>query len=191
MLLGVAYAFRAPICRAVGYLWVINDSEQAADAVVVLGGGTDWRPIAAARLYHDGKAGVILLPNLVEMPSVQLGARESDTVVERAILTKLNVPPQAVSTYAREVKSCHDEAVGLAEWVHANKVKSVLIPTDPLNTRRVKWIFERKLKGTGVTVLVKAVDPPGYNLENWWEREEGVVNFIVEGIKLTYYHLHY
>ncbi len=188
---GVAYLFRAPLCRQVGHWWVVNDTIQKGDAVVVLGGGTEWRPFAAADVYREGLAPLVLLPNTGASPAEQIGAKLPDITIEQSILNKLGVPSDHIATYAERVQSCYEEAVALRDWAMAHQVKTVIIPTDTFNSRRVKWIFEKQLKDSGITVLVRAVNPPSYNLENWWQQEDGVVSFIMEIIKFTYYRCNY
>lgn len=63
-LLLAAWVFRAPLLRTSADLWIVNQSVTNADAIVVLGGGLQTRPFAAARLYHAGLAPRILLMNV-------------------------------------------------------------------------------------------------------------------------------
>jgi hypothetical protein len=55
-LLLVLYVFRAPWLTSVAQAWVVNEPTTKADAIVVLGGGLENRPFAAAKLFHDGVA---------------------------------------------------------------------------------------------------------------------------------------
>ncbi len=187
----LAYLFRAPLLRATGRWWVVNDPVEQADVVLVLGGGTEWRPFAAAEIYRAGKARRVLVTGTEQSPTVALGAKKPDEDIVRSVLDKLGVPASAVGSYTDSAGSCRDEAHAIRKWADANHIKTLLIPTDNFNTRRVKWIFERQLSGTGISVMVQAVDPPTYNLENWWETEDGVVAFIIELVKYTYYRLNY
>ena len=59
----LAWSERAPILTSIATSWVISDSLQPADAAVVLGGGTDTRPSAAAELYRRGLVKLILVSN--------------------------------------------------------------------------------------------------------------------------------
>lgn len=190
-LLALAYVFRAQLCRSAGYTWAVHEPVEKADAVVLLGGGTEWRPFEAAAMYRQGQVPLVLVPTAILTPSVKIGARVPDTEVDMLILTKSGVPASSIQSYVSSPQSCRDEARGLHDWVAKNQVKSVVIPTDPFNTRRVKWIFERELKGTGVSVHVVTVSPLNYDLDDWWQKEDGVLNFITEGIKMTYYLVHY
>src|ERR1035441_3007007 len=48
------FVFRSPILRSAANAWIVNDPLQHADAIVLLGGGLETRPFAAARLYSGG-----------------------------------------------------------------------------------------------------------------------------------------
>lgn len=61
------------------------------------------------------------------------------------------------------------------------------MPTDFFPTRRIRWIFQQVKQGMGVTVHVEAVAPIAYNLDNWWQNEEGLITFPVEVMKMIFY----
>src|SRR5689334_25139598 len=61
LLVILAYAFRAPLFTGFANLWIVDDPPAKADAVVVLGGGLEYRPAAAAKLYREGYAPKILI----------------------------------------------------------------------------------------------------------------------------------
>src|ERR1017187_4105285 len=80
-LLSAFYFLRAPLLRSAASLWIINDPLQHADAIVLLGGGLETRPFAAARLYRDGYAPRILVARPKASPTDEMGltTREADT----------------------------------------------------------------------------------------------------------------
>jgi hypothetical protein len=59
------YVFRASLLTGLAEAWVVNEPATKADAIVILGGGLENRPFAAARLFHDGVAPRILYMNTV------------------------------------------------------------------------------------------------------------------------------
>jgi uncharacterized SAM-binding protein YcdF (DUF218 family) len=188
LLLGVfVYAFRAPILRTAADVWIVNQPVRDADAAVILGGGRDYRPLAAAHLYEQGKVRWILITQSKPPPTVGMGVVPAEGEVVRRILLKKDVPEEAIAFIGRDVASTFDEAVALRAWVEESKSRSVLIPTDLFHTRRVRWVFRTVLEGTGVDVRVIAVEPPGYNATNWWQHHEGLITFQNEIIKYLYY----
>jgi hypothetical protein len=54
-------------------------------------------------------------------------------------------------------------------------------------TRRVRWLFRKQLKGTGVQVHLRAIKPKEYGITDWWRHEEGPIVFQNELIKTNYY----
>src|SRR5580692_10443241 len=54
--LGFVWLARPMLFAGIAKLWMVSDSLNQADAIVVLGGGLDVRPVAAADLYKRGMA---------------------------------------------------------------------------------------------------------------------------------------
>lgn len=57
--------------------------------------------------------------------------------------------------------------------------------------RRVRWVFRRNFKGTGITVLVQPAQSRRYDAARWWASEEGLLMVNNEYVKLAYYLLRY
>jgi hypothetical protein len=66
-----------------------------------------------------------------------------------------------------------------------------MIPTEIFHTRRVHWLFNRMLAGSGITPRIVALNPPEYTSADWWQHEEGLIAFQNEVIKSLYYRLKY
>ena len=190
-LLSAVYFFRVPLLRSAANLWIINDPPQKADAIVLLGGGLETRPFAAARLYRDGYAPRILVTSPRPSPTDEMGltTREIDTA--RQVLVKEGVPDSALVEIGKDVQNTYDEAIAVRAWLQTNHATRVIIPTDIFHTRRVHWVFCKQLKPVGVQVLVQAVPVREYTQASWWRDERGVLAFQNEIFKLAYYKLKY
>ena len=182
--LGLAWVDRPSLLRGVAKLWTVSDDLQQADAIVVLGGGIDFRPAAAAELYRRGIASRVAV-GISDTDRGQDGRRNRDVLLE------YGVPPSAIVGFAVRHHSTYGEARGILEWARASGAKSVIIPTDIFPTRRTRWIFNRELAPAGIRVSIRAVTPPTYGFDDWWRREAGWNNFKSELIKLAYYRLRY
>lgn len=191
VMLALAWYFREPVLRSIARAWVVNDPVSKADAIVVLGGGRDWRPFAAAEMYKAGEAPVVLVAQPEKSPSQSLLQQTSEGEVNTTILTVKGVPPASIQPLGEGVTSTRDEAVALRNWVVTHQAKDVIIPTDAFHTRRVQWIFQRELAGTGVTVHVRSVSHPNYSTDTWWLEEEGFLGFQSEVMKSLYYLVRY
>jgi uncharacterized SAM-binding protein YcdF (DUF218 family) len=173
-------------------LWIVSDPITPSDAVVVLGGGLDLRPFVAADLYAKGLAKKILLSEVDEGRSVDIGALVGHSEENRRVLSRLGVPESAIETFGSANKNTWEEAVALKEWADRNAVSVLIIPTEIFSARRVSWTFRREFAGTGVRIEVPAFDPPRlYARAEWWRTEDGVIAFQNEVLKYFYYRLKY
>src|ERR1035438_6121553 len=191
LLLFAMFMFRAPLFRAVTTAWIVNEPLSKADVIVVLGGGPDTRPFEAARLFHLGLAPKILLMNPRPSPSVQLGLYPSEPDIARGIFTHSNIPAANIVVISETVTNSYDEAIALRNWAKTNRVKSAIIPTDIFHTRRVRWLYGKQLKATGIRVEIEAVPVHQYSADDWWRHEEGIIAFQNEVLKYAYYRVKY
>jgi uncharacterized SAM-binding protein YcdF (DUF218 family) len=203
------FVFRAPLLRATANAWIIDAPVTHADAIIVLGGGLEYRPFAAAHIYsnlvHRNSAlpasqhvsisafpsPVILITQPELPPTAQMGLTVPEFVTARQVLLKLGVPENAIQMLGTNVTSTRDEALALKTWLTEHHAHSVVIPTDIFHTRRVRWIFQKALRGSRAEVHVAAVEVPRYTATNWWHHEEGLIAFQNEVIKFGYYRLKY
>jgi uncharacterized SAM-binding protein YcdF (DUF218 family) len=170
-----------PLLRGAASLWIISDPVTHADAIVVLGGNFQERPEVAADLYRRGLADKILVSQ----------TRGSDYKVNRTALLEFGVPPSAVESFGIANRNTRDEAVALKEWAKRNAASIFIIPSEIFHTRRVRWIFDRVLSGSGVKIEVASFEPPGYTCSEWWKTEQGVTSLRSELLKYIYYRLKY
>ena len=191
--LGVAGAvvFRRPLLSGMAKCWVVNDPAPRADAIVILGGGLEDRPTAAAKLFHDGVAPTILYMDVHLGETARMGITLPERELTRRLLLTNGVPESALCLIGSSVTSTYDESRAVRAWVEKTGAHSIVIPTDLFHTRRARWIFRRELRGVDVAVHVEAVTPPAYSIDDWWRHEDGLVAFQSEMIKSLYYHLKY
>jgi uncharacterized SAM-binding protein YcdF (DUF218 family) len=187
----IIWVAHAPLFRAAAHAWVVSDPLEPADAIVVLGGGLDVRPFAAADLYKKGLARQILIANVGVSQVERLGLlpRHSDLI--REALLKLGVPPEAIGTFGDGVRNTYEEACALREWAKATAATRIILPTEHFSSRRVRWIFGRELGRIGVLASVQALSQREYSVNDWWRHEEGVIAFQNEVIKYIYYRVKY
>jgi uncharacterized SAM-binding protein YcdF (DUF218 family) len=183
--------FRVPILTGLAAAWVVNETPTKADAIVVLGGGLEDRPFAAAKLYHEGFAPKILYMDVKPNAAVKLGVGLPERELTRQVLLSNNVPENAIVAIGNGVTSTYDESRAVRAWLEKSGCKSILIPTDVFHTRRVRWVFNRELDDMQVQIRVQAVQPPAYSAKDWWQHEEGLIAFESEVVKSIYYHFKY
>jgi uncharacterized SAM-binding protein YcdF (DUF218 family) len=186
-----AWLGREPLLRGAAYLWIVSDPVTRADAIVVLGGNFLVRPLVAADLYGRGLANKILVSQTVDLQQASVAVSPTDAELSRAALLKLGVPPGAIESFGNANTNTREEAVAVRRWAERNAASKFIIPTEIFSARRVRWIFQRELSGSGVTIEVPSFEQPGYTRGEWWKSEQGVIAFQNELIKYIYYRLKY
>lgn len=184
------------LLRAAAYGWLVDEPVEPAAAIVVLGGGEDYRPYAAARLWREGWAPVVLVPDVEVRRTEAMGLRPPTTEVILGVLRAEGVPERAIVRIGRSLTSTRDEAEAVRQWAEGGAAAAVtagprrlLIPTDPFPTRRTDWIFRRVLPEWDVRVV--RTDPGTFDFDRWWMREDGVMSFQNEVVKMVYYLVRY
>jgi uncharacterized SAM-binding protein YcdF (DUF218 family) len=185
-----AWFGREPLLRSAADIWIVSDQAARSDAVVVLGGGIEIRPFAAAEYYRQGLVGKILLANIGSSRVEQLGLRESHVDANRKVLLKLGVPETAIESFGSNLSNTYEEARALRDWAARTGARSILVPTEIFPARRVRWTLYRVFPEE-VTVRVPALDPLDYHRSNWWKSEGGLIGFQNEVIKYIYYRFKY
>lgn len=191
LLLCFGWLFRVSLLQGAARLWIISDEPLQADAIVILGGGINTRPVAAAQLYHAGWAKQVLLMQPERSTIVKLGLVMDYGTITRKILEVENVPESAIALIEPQVTSTFEEAEALNLWVNQHQAKRLLIVTDIFHTRRARWILNRKLKETGVELRMMATPLLYYDSSNWWQDEDGLIDFQNEIIKSAVYKWRY
>lgn len=190
LLLGVGCAtwwWRAPVLRGVAQVWIVSDAPEKADAIVILGGGLDSRPVEAARLYHAGYAPRILVMRPEPTRVNELGLLIDYYSLTRTLLEMDHVPAEAIVALPQTVTSTFDEAKALAAWARANNAHRFLTPTEIFHTRRARWILRRTLNQPDDDIRMIPIPHKRYTADNWWKQEQGMIDFQNEIIKFGMY----
>jgi uncharacterized SAM-binding protein YcdF (DUF218 family) len=186
------WGLRVPLLQSAARAWIVSDDPmQPADAIVLLGGGVDTRPFAAADLFRRGLAKQILLSDVRQSPVEKLGVIERHRDLNRDVLLKLGIPADAIAAFGHDVSNTYEEARALRALAKSSSIRSVIIPTEIFSTRRVRWIFRRELSPIGVEVWIEAIAPLEYSAEDWWRNEQGLIGFQNEAVKYLFYRLKY
>jgi len=180
----IIWTLHGALLRSAANQWVVSSRLELADAIVVLGGGLAVRPAAAIELYKEGYSPLILVAR-----ATADGGREANFA--RDILLRGGVPSNAIGDIEFTLHSTYGETLGALNYVESHGAKSLIIPTEIFSTRRVRWIFERRLAPAGVRIMIKPITPRSYGIDDWWRKGAGVKDFLREVAKLVYYCLVY
>ena len=144
-------------------LLVIESPISQADAILVLGGESQARPVAAARLYREGVASKIFI----------IGTGDHET--NRRALLSGGVPENRI-TIERESKSTLENADFAKPLLEAAGVRRVLLVTSSFHARRALATFQQRIPGIEFGVTTSRIGwwdtPPGRNQEDEWARIE-------------------
>ncbi len=168
---------------------MVSDPPVKADAIVVLGGGAQFRSIEAASLYHAGWAPKLLVMNSELRATDRLGITIPEAELVRRILLSNTVPPEAIQILGTNLTTTHEEALTLRQWSGDSHASSFLIPTGPFHSRRVRWVFRKVFRDAPVRFAVTSIDPK--QCQDWWQHEKVLIDFQNEVVKFGYYRLKY
>lgn len=167
------------------HAWVVNDPVEHVDAIVVLGGGSQYRTFAAARLFKAGQTTRVLYPDIaLSVEDVSQGRTVSpETELIGQVLEHEGVPRSAHEIIGRAVNSTHDEILAVRAWAEHHHARTIMAPTDPYHTRRLSRLGHKLFNGSETRLLVTVVAPPGYRWQEWWRDEHGFLAFQNELLK--------
>ncbi len=144
-------------------LLVIESPIPQADAILVLGGESQARPVAAARLYREGVASKVFI----------IGRGDHET--NRRALLSGGVPEDRITT-EKESKSTLENADFAKPLLEAAGVRRVLLVTSSFHARRALATFQQRNPGIEFGVTTSRIGwwdtPPGRNQEDEWARIE-------------------
>ncbi len=190
-LLGLCYCFRVSLLTGMANFWIVDEPPIKADAIVVLGGGLQYRPFEAASLYLKGWAPKVLVTDVHLRPTDRMGLTQPERRVTEQILVKQGVPKNAIVAVGKSVTTTFDEALAVRDWARDNDAKRLLVVTEIFHTRRARWIFRKVLKDQAIDIRAVAAQPQEYQATNWWRHGEGVCSFQNEVTKFLYYRFKY
>ena len=179
--------FRTPVLRAAGWALVYEDPIPPSDAIVVAIDAYGAGVIEAADLAHLGVAtrvGVFSDDlNAADRELARRGvpfegnqARSDRMLKALGVATVEHIPGIVVGT----------ESGGdvVADWCRQRGYRSVVVVSNTDHSRRLRRVFRRSLRGSGVTVTVKPSRFSNFDPDRWWETRSGVRTEIVEMQKL-------
>ncbi len=187
LLLGAAAVSLALLCRglwlsAVGRFLVVSDPLQAADAVVVLGGGSPVRVAGGVELFRAGYAPWFVVTN---MPLNTPGIREDYAELMKREAVWQGVPEERILRAPGVVRTTYEEALAVRQLVQERDLRSLIVVSDPFHTRRARMAFGDAFAGAGITITVRAVNGSWWEPDSWWRTQDGLRETWTEYLKLA------
>src|SRR5215467_3350166 len=177
---------RHPIFRFAAESWVIEDSLEKADVLIVLSDDNFYadRATRAAELFREGKAPLVVASGRRLRPSAGVAELMEHDLVERG------VPKDKILRFAQEGDSTYDAAAALAKLAKTKKWRKAIVVTSNYDTRRARYIF-RHVFPQGIEILMASARDGDFDPENWWEKPKSTDLFIHEiaGMMVTIWEL--
>ncbi len=187
--IGIAFAllFAVAISQAGRFLEAPGSAPSPADIVVVLGGESGDRALAAARLFRQSFAARLVVTGMETSPPE---VRPAYLNWRAQVLADFGVPLERIIYDAKSTNSW-EEAVNTRRTMEANGWRRVLVVSDPYHLRRLSWTWARVFRGSGLSYSLVATTPSWWTPDGWWHDENSAQAVIMEYIKLAYYLLKY
>jgi len=163
------YLVRHPILRFVAESWIIEDTLDKADALIVLGDDNFYadRVTRGAQLFREGKAPVVVASGRRLRPNAGIAELMEHDLVERG------VPRDKIVRFSHDGDSTLEEAQSLVRIVKERKWHSVIVVTSNFHTRRARYIFQRVFS-QGVEVRVASARDGDFDPEHWWKERKSI-----------------
>jgi len=165
----VLYLVRRPILRFAAEEWVVEDSLDKADALIVLGDDNFYadRATRGAQLFREGKSPVVVASGRRLRPNAGVAELIEHDLFERG------VPKDKIVRFVHDADSTLEEAQALAKLAKEKKWHSVIVVTSNFHTRRARYIF-RRVFPQGMEVRVASARDGDFDPEHWWEKRKSI-----------------
>ncbi len=180
------YLVRRPLLRFMAESWIIEDTLDKADALIVLGDDNFYadRVTRGSQLFREGKAPVIVASGRRLRPNAGIAELMEHDLVERG------VPRDKILRFSHDGDSTLEEAQSLARIVKERKWRSVIVVTSNFHTRRARYVFQRVFP-QGMEVRVASARDGDFDPEHWWEKRKSIKELTQEfaGMVVTVWEL--
>ena len=163
------YLVRHPLLRFMAESWIIEDTLDKADALIVLGDDNFYadRVTRAAQLFREGKAPLVVASGRRLRPNAGIAELMEHDLIERG------VPRDKIIRFSHDGDSTLEEAQSLVRIVKERKWHSVIVVTSNFHTRRARYIFLHVFP-QGMAVRVASARDGDFDPEDWWTRRKSI-----------------
>jgi uncharacterized SAM-binding protein YcdF (DUF218 family) len=166
---GLLYLLRGPILSYMGESWVVDDSLEQAEALIVLSDDNFYadRATKAAELFREGKAKLVVASGRRLRPGAGIGELMEHDLIERG------VPKESILRVAHNADNTREEAEALLVVATEQKWRKIIVVTSNYHTRRARYIF-RKVFPQQVEVSVSSARDSDFDPAHWWEKRKSI-----------------
>lgn len=163
------YLARHPLMRWTANGWIVEDSFEKADAIVVLGDDNFFadRATRAAELFRQGKAPVVVASGRRLRPNAGVSELMEHDLIERG------VPKDRIIRVTHDADSTREEAEALLRFTIPKKWHALIVVTSNYHTRRARYIF-RKTFPQAVEIYVASARDGDFDPDQWWMKRKSI-----------------
>jgi len=163
------YLFRGPILRTVGAWFVVNESLQPGDAIVVLGDDNYLaeRAARAAELFKERWAPRVVASGRYLRPYATV------TQLTQKDLADRGVPAAAIVPFPNHGSNTREEAYEVQKLARRERWSRLLVVTSNYHTRRTRFIY-RRVFDSSIDVRVVAARDSAFDPDRWWQSRGGL-----------------
>lgn len=154
-----------------------------ADVLVILGGDAGARTIRGLELYRKKYATRIFLTSL---EYDELDARNYYLHWRSRLLLDGGVKRDAIE-FDTISKNSWEEAENTLKLAKQHGWTKIIVVSDPPHMRRLKWVWSKVLKDSGVDFVLVSGTPSWWRADKWWTNELSAKFVVNEYIKIVYY----
>ena len=133
-------------------LLVVDSPRSRADAIVVLGGESQGRPVVAARLFHEGVAPLVVITGRGDVPK------------NREVLLQAGVPEDRILLETAS-KSTLENAELSRPVLRAAGIRRAVLVTSSFHARRALTTFQQRIPEVDFTIATSRI--------GWWDTPRG------------------
>ena len=161
------YLVRHPLMRWGANWWVIEDSFEKADAIVVLSDDNFYadRASRAAELFRQGKAPLVVASGRRLRPNAGIAELMEHDLIERG------VPKERILRVPHESDGTREEAEALVRVARQKNWRSIIVVTSNYHTRRARYIF-RRIFPQSVEIYVASARDGDFDPDQWWTKRK-------------------
>jgi len=182
LVLALVLAAAIFIFLQVGRWLVVEDPLRRADTIAVLSGRMPSRALEAARIYNQGYAREVWLTHSTE-PGATLQALSiaftGEDDYDKQILIHEGVPENAIKVLDPPIVNTADEMSTIGKALQAQHMRTVIIVTSRVHTRRTKVLWNLIASHEG-DALIRGVSDDSFNSARWWSSTTDALDVVRE-----------
>jgi uncharacterized SAM-binding protein YcdF (DUF218 family) len=187
-LLAVAHA---PLLRAVASFLIVEDSLIPASTILILGGGTPFREMEAAKLYKAGWASQVIIvrdSGSEESRALEnLGVKVQEAwEISRDVFIRLGVPTKAIRIAYFPTWGTLEELKRLYDTLEEKEAPVILV-TSKIHTRRTRLAWNYVTQGRSLAIVRAASGDP-FQANGWWKKRRLAESVLHEYLGLMNYY---